>query len=106
MFAKFLLGSIKVAESVRHELGRTPLDLISRHAVCEFGIATPRRYKQNMLALAEAGEIQSEYLADPLNPESAHVVVTTEAGWNSTRVTLKKQLRTRRSKKDSDDFPI
>ena len=106
MFAKFLLGSIKIEDNVRHELGRTPLDLISRHAVCEHGIASPRRHKQNLLALAEAGEIQSEYLVDPLDPTAGTVLVTTIAGWGETCVTIKKQPRTTRKKKGSDDFLI
>lgn len=106
MFAKFLLGSIKVDDSVRHELGREPLDLIARHAVCEHGVASPRRCKQNLLALAEAGEIQSEYLADPLDPTAGTVLVITTAGWGETCVTMKKQPRATRKKKDPDDFLI
>ncbi|MDH1380585.1 hypothetical protein N5J07_14235 [Comamonas aquatica] len=106
MFAKFLLGKIKIEDSVRHVTGREPLDLIARHAVCEHGIASPRRHKQNLLALAEAGEIQSEYLVNPLDPSAGTVLVTTTAGWGETCVTMKKQPRTTRKKKDPDDLPI
>lgn len=106
MFTKFLLGSLKIDDSVKKVLGRVPLDLVSRHAVCEHGVVTPRRYKQNMLSLQEAGEIQSEYLIDPTQPKQGTVIVTTSSGWGETIVSLKKQPRAPRKKKDSDDFPI
>ena len=54
MFAKFLLGRLSVRDDVRAALQRTPLDLIARHAVCDFGTASSRRVKQNLLALEEA----------------------------------------------------
>jgi hypothetical protein len=43
---------------------------------------------QNLLALEEGGEIQSEYLVDPTAPSAGRVRVTTSAGWGETHVTL------------------
>ncbi|MGK3274337.1 hypothetical protein ACSLNH_11830 [Comamonas kerstersii] len=97
MFSKFLLGSIKIEDPVREVLGRTPLDLVSRHAVCEHGVVSPRRLKQNALSLSDAGEIQSEYLINPLNPKDGSVLVTTREGWGETVVTIKKYKQRRKS---------
>ena len=88
MFSKFLLGKLTINDDARQALGRTPLDLIARHAVCDFGDVSPRRVKQNLLALDEGGEIQSEFLADPTDPSSGRIKVTTTDGWGETKVTL------------------
>ena len=103
MFSKFLLGKLTVDDDARQVLQRTPLDLIARHAVCDFGEITPRRLKQNLLALEEGDEIQSEYLVDPSDREGERVRITTSAGWGETHVTLiKKQPR----RKKANDVPF
>jgi len=48
--------------------------------VCDFGDVPTRRIKQNLFALDEGGEIQSEYQADPTNPSVGRVRVTTIRG--------------------------
>ncbi len=88
MFSKFLLGRLRVDTPVCDALGRTPLDLVARHAVCDFGCTTNRRQKQNLAALDGGGEIVSEYLADPHAPDGLRVRVTTHAGWGETEVVL------------------
>lgn len=103
MFAKFLLGRLSVRDDVRVALQRTPLDLIARHAVCDFGIASSRRVKQNLLALEEGSEIRSEYLIDPTDPTKGSVSVVTTAGWGETKVTL---VKTQPKRKKSDGLPF
>ena len=103
MFNKFLLGKLGVDNDARRALRRTPLDLIARHAVCDFGDVTPRRFKQNLIALNEGGEIQSEYLVDPTAPDAGRVRVTTTAGWGETKVTL---VKAQPKRKKLDDLPF
>jgi hypothetical protein len=86
MFSKFLLGNISVDDATKKALGRTPLDLIARHAVCEFGLVTPRQYKINLQSLEMADEIVSEFRVDPLTEDLGRVRITTVAGWGSTEV--------------------
>ena len=95
MFSKFLLGQLHFTEEVVEVLERTPLDLVARHAVCDFGLATPRQTKANSYALREGGEIRSEYLIDPTHPERGRVTVVTKAGWGETKVAIKPQPRGR-----------
>jgi hypothetical protein len=102
MFAKFLLGRLKVDDSARSLLQRTPLDLIARHAVCDFGDISERRTRQNLLALETGDAIQSEYLVDPTDPAKGRVRVTTLAGWGETRVALIKP----QPRKKAGDLPI
>ena len=77
MFSKFLLGKLTVDDDARRALSRTPLDLIARHAVCDFGAVSPRRFKQNQIALSTGDEIQSEYLIDPTSPDRGRVKIVT-----------------------------
>ena len=86
MFSNFLLGKLQVDDDVCTILGRVPLDLVARHAVCEFGDVSPRRYRQNLISLAEGDEIRSEYQADPTNPDLGRIRITTASGWGSTNV--------------------
>lgn len=88
MYNRFLLGRLSVDEDVRRELYREPLDLVARHAVGDFGLVSPRRVKQNMLALDTGEEIMSEYLADPTKPDGYRIRVVTSPGWGETTVTL------------------
>lgn len=110
MHCNFLLGKLIVESDVRDLLGRTPLDLVARHAICEHGIVGPRRLKINADSAQHIGEIQSEYLADPTDPSKGTVVVTTSDDWSETTVRLKKAPRTKRpptnTRKGSDDFPV
>ena len=103
MFAKFLLGRLRVDDNVRSALQRTPLDLIARHAVCDFGTASSRRVKQNLLALEEGSEIQSEYMVNPSDPTTGRIRITTTAGWGETRVTL---VKPQPRKKKPDGLPF
>lgn len=103
MFAKFLLGRLRVDDNVRSALQRTPLDLIARHAVCDFGDVPPRRAKQNVLALEDGGEIESEYAVDPTDPSRGRVRVVTTAGWGETRVTL---IKPQPKRKKPDGLPF
>ena len=97
MFSKFLLGTLKVDDAVKQILGRTPLDLVARHAVCDFGVVSPRQYKANLLALEEAETIVSEYLVELGSEESGRVRVTTRTGWDRTDVTwIKPQPKPKR----------
>lgn len=88
MYNCFLLGRLRVDDAVRRELHRTPLDMIARHAVGDFGLVSPRRVKQNLLALDTGEEILSEYLADPSRPDGVRIRVRTKGGWGTTEVTL------------------
>ena len=90
MFNRFLLGRLSVDEAVRRELHRTPLDMVARHAVGDFGVVSVRRNKQNLIALDTGDEIISEYLADPTQPDGPRVRVVTADGWGSTHITLTK----------------
>lgn len=86
MFSKFLLGEINVPDSVTEILGRSPLDLIARHAVCEFGVISPRQHKLNLQALELADEIVSEYRVDPIKDDLGRIRIVTRPGWGSTDV--------------------
>lgn len=95
MYSKFLLGHLVVKDDVVQTLARVPLDLIARHAVCDYGCVTERQSKANQYALEAGGEIRSEYLIDPTQPEQGRITVVTEAGWGETRVSIKRQPRRR-----------
>ena len=57
MHANFLLGTLIYEESVEAAIGRNPLDLIARHAVCDHGIVSRRQKVRNRIALDEHDEI-------------------------------------------------
>ncbi|WP_020227321.1 hypothetical protein [Acidovorax sp. MR-S7] len=40
MFNRFLLGRLTVDNAVRRALQRTPLDMVARHAVGDFGVVS------------------------------------------------------------------
>lgn len=86
MYNRFLLGSIEIDPAVKSLLGREPLDLVSRHAVCDFGLVSARRAHANFIGVAEGGEIISEYAADPTDPKQGRIRVITCAGWGLTHV--------------------
>ncbi len=103
MFSKFLLGRLRTDDSVREVLGRTPLDLIARHAVCDFGDVSERRFRQNLIALEEAGEIMSEYPADPTDPKAGRIRITTTEGWGETWVAW---VKYQPKKGKANDLPV
>lgn len=90
MFNRFLLGKIRIAPGVIALLGREPLDLVARHAVADFGRVGSRVKAKNMRAISGdvADEVVSKYPADPTDPRSPLITVTTLAGWGMTIVTL------------------
>ena len=88
MHANFLLGTLIYEESVEAAIGRNPLDLIARHAVCDHGIVGRRQKVRNRVALGERGEIVSEYRLNPLHPEDGSIRITTSAGWGETVVSI------------------
>ena len=103
MYSKFLLGNLHMEETVIRVMGRTPIDLLARHAVCDFGRISARRLKQNMASLACWGEIQSEFPADPTDPHAGIIRITTSAGWGETDITWVAPQLTR---KVSDGLPV
>ena len=88
MHANFLLGTLIYEESVEAAIGRNPLDLIARHAVCDHGIVSRRQKVRNRVALDEHDEIVSEYHLNPLHPEDGSIRFTTSAGWGETVVSI------------------
>lgn len=88
MYSNFLLGKLRISDAALDCLGRTPLDLVARHAVNEHGLATPREVKFNNLSMKRAGPIKSVYWIDPTNPGQGRVVVETLGGWEETHVKL------------------
>lgn len=92
MYANFLLGELHCSDAVCAALGRTPLDLVARHAVNEHGQITPRENMKNQRAMKEVGEILSRYMVDPTNPRLGHVLVITSECWSDTHVKLESEL--------------
>lgn len=90
MQSKFLLGTLKITPDARRALRRLPYDLIARHAICEHGHISPAEQRSNHVALQSLGRIVSRYRADPTDKNSDYVVITTEATWRETTVSLEK----------------
>ena len=88
MNARFLLGTITITEDVKALLGRSPYDLVARHAILENGVVSARRRKLNAMAMATGDEIVSEYLSDPTDPDSPHIRIVTSGGWGKTRISV------------------
>ncbi|MFE1573691.1 hypothetical protein ACFIQG_17975 [Comamonas odontotermitis] len=91
MHSQFLLGQISIRPEVRKLLGREPLDLVARHAVCEHGQITRRQFLLNKEGYNTGGEIRSRYRADPTDKNSPYIEVITRATWNETVVVLEKE---------------
>ena len=106
MFAKFLLGRIRIEDKAKEILGRTPLDLIARHAVLDHGQVSKAQLQNNLNSLATGGEISSAFFVDPGNPKAGQITITTEAGWGGTLVSYVKTPMRRARVKGQDDFPI
>jgi len=88
MQTNFLLGELKITEPARMKLKRLPFDLICRHAINEHGEITARERKANERGMQTLGAIISRYKADPTDPNSKRVVITTHATWSETTVEL------------------
>jgi hypothetical protein len=89
MRSNFLLGTIVVTDPVRSKLGRTPLDLVARHAVNDHGVVTLRELRANQRALATADKIISRYAVDPTDSSQGFIEVITNESWATTTVKLK-----------------
>ncbi len=88
MQTNFLLGTLKITEPARLVLKREPYDLIARHAINEHGEITPAEKKANELGMKTLGPIVSRYKADPTNPRSPKVLITTKTAWSETIVSV------------------
>ena len=84
MYANFLLGSLAVTEAAAARLGRTPLDLIARHAVNDHGVLTREEVLTNMKSMKSMGRIISRYPIDPTDPQAGFIVVETDDAWHET----------------------
>lgn len=93
MYSNFRLGTLHVSKAVRRRLGRTPLDLIARHAVEDHGLITTREAALNSAAKRSCGAIISRYYIDPCTPAAGTVLVITYVDWTKTRVILEKRCR-------------
>ncbi len=90
MYANFLLGELRVSDDAREALGRTPLDLIARHAMNEHGRITAAEAQSNARSMQDLGEIISRYCVDPTNAKRGCVLVTTSPNWLDTSVELER----------------
>ena len=88
MRTNFLLGELKITECARLALKRIPFDLVCRHAINEHGNITKREAVANLNSLHTMGPIKSRYKADPTNPRSRNVIITTAATWNETLIEI------------------
>lgn len=88
MHSNFLLGTLKVTDAARIRLGRTPLDLIARHAINDHGMLTPREVTANRASMKRVGPILSRYMINPLDLSAGFVEVITDEDWESTTVKL------------------
>lgn len=88
MQSRFLLGQIRATPASREALGRVALDLVARHAICEFGVISRRQILRNITAMDEMGEIQSRYYADPTNKRKGFALVTTTPGGEETIISI------------------
>ena len=93
MYTTFLLGELEISEKALAALGRTPLDLIARHAVREHGHATPHELLANSKAVERGGQVISRYRIDPTDPARGSVVVITRRGGAQTVVCLESEAR-------------
>lgn len=92
MYANFLLGSLVVSEGAAARLGRTPLDLLARHAVNDHGLLTKDERLANMKSMRQMGPIISRYPVDPTDVEAGFVIVETNTSWSETWVKLESEL--------------
>lgn len=93
MKSRFELGPLRTSTQARKALGRIAYDLICRHALCDFGIATEQEQQYNMHAIGGGtGRVISRYRSDPTANESPPIVVVTETGGLHTTVYLESEL--------------
>lgn len=88
MRANFLLGVLKITPDARRTLKRLPYDLICRHAVGDYGSIDPATRVKNEHHMNTLGAIVSRYPADPTDPKTKYVRITTHATWRETVVEL------------------
>jgi hypothetical protein len=88
MYTHFLLGNLMIERSARIKRGRTPLDLIARHAINEHGCITPEEAQLNFRSMFDCGPILSRYRVHPTDITAGFVVVKTDEGWTETKVSL------------------
>lgn len=91
MYANFLLGNLAVTEAAAARLGRTPLDLIARHAVNDHGLLSREEHAQNVKSMRTMGRIMSRYPVDPLDPSAGFVIVETTESWAETTARLEEE---------------
>jgi hypothetical protein len=87
----FLLGEITVSELALKALGRTPFDLVARHAVREHGSISLRERVRNNASYNTCGQIMSRYRIDPTDAKTKHVLVITRVGGGETVVCLESE---------------
>lgn len=91
MYANFLLGTLSVTEAAAARLGRTPLDLIARHAINDHGVITQAEARRNQISMKRLGPILSRFQIDPTDEKQGHVLVITDEEWKSTTVQLEEE---------------
>ena len=91
MYSNFLLGNLHITDAARARLGRTPLDLVARHAVNDHGRVSAKQLQKNRLALRDAGQIVSRFAIDPTDESQGFVLVVTTESWGSTVVQLESE---------------
>ena len=91
MYSNFLLGNLHITDAARERLGRTPLDLIARHAVSDHGVVGAKQLQKNRIAMDNAGQIVSRYIIDPTDESQGYVLVITSESWGSTTVQLESE---------------
>lgn len=84
MKTNFLLGELKITELARIVLKRVPYDLVCRHAINEHGLVSKRELEKNLHGMQTLGPIVSRYKADPTNPRTRMIIITTKATWDET----------------------
>ena len=88
MQTNFLLGELKITEPAKLVLKRIPFDLVCRHAINEHGNVSKREAEANRMSMHTMGPLTSRYKADPTDPRSPNVVITTAATWCETIIQL------------------
>ena len=93
MHSLFILGQLHVTDEAAKLLGRSPMDLIARHAVADWGLVGPELFFANRTSHATAGQIESIYHADPTDKRKGVVHVVTTEGWGETIVMTSPQRK-------------
>lgn len=105
MYSNFLLGRLIVSAAAKRALGRTPLDLIARHAINDHGLIAAHQRARNLKSMRDLGEIVSRYQVDPTNPRAGFVLVRTEPCWGKTTIIMEKPCRSSSSSPEPSASP-